>query len=288
MPRTMDFLYGCHTQADKISSSSSQNQNAMNSKSISNDIKEEQAEVNETRLSEGDGLYQDCLGYPNWVLAYLATTQAMRDGSNLTSPRQMSIPHDLTWCIQLPEGLASFELGQGDFRSSRFQTFTARNEPSQLLQAPSVDPEFPMFTQIDGVSLLKLSSNEPILEHSDIVPVTQSLASLEATFTGMYDPMITPTISKDSCSQPAEIKCLQQIATGSSSITSATNNLNLVHVHRYSNCQRGRKARTVFTQRQLRGLENYFKEKKYLSTPDRYELADSLNLDEAQVKTWLV
>lgn len=37
---------------------------------------------------------------------------------------------------------------------------------------------------------------------------------------------------------------------------------------------------------QLEGLESKFSEKKYLSVPDRMELASSLDLSETQVKTW--
>lgn len=47
-----------------------------------------------------------------------------------------------------------------------------------------------------------------------------------------------------------------------------------------------RKLRTVFTEKQLEGLESKFVEKKYLSVPDRMELASRLELSETQVKTW--
>lgn len=47
-----------------------------------------------------------------------------------------------------------------------------------------------------------------------------------------------------------------------------------------------RRSRTVFTELQLMGLEKRFEKQKYLSTPDRMELADALNLTQLQVKTW--
>ena len=50
--------------------------------------------------------------------------------------------------------------------------------------------------------------------------------------------------------------------------------------------KRKRKLRTVFTEKQLEGLENKFSEKKYLSVPDRMDLASKLELSETQVKTW--
>jgi len=50
-------------------------------------------------------------------------------------------------------------------------------------------------------------------------------------------------------------------------------------------CRR-RKARTVFSDAQLCGLERRFEAQRYLSTPERVELAAALNLSETQVKTW--
>jgi len=46
---------------------------------------------------------------------------------------------------------------------------------------------------------------------------------------------------------------------------------------------RRRKARTVFSDQQLNGLEQRFGSQKYLSTPERVELASQLNLTETQV-----
>jgi len=46
---------------------------------------------------------------------------------------------------------------------------------------------------------------------------------------------------------------------------------------------RRRKARTVFSDQQLNGLEERFESQKYLSTPERVELASQLNLSETQV-----
>lgn len=46
---------------------------------------------------------------------------------------------------------------------------------------------------------------------------------------------------------------------------------------------RRRKARTVFSDLQLTGLEKRFEAQRYLSTPERVELAHSLHLSETQV-----
>ncbi|MFH4977875.1 hypothetical protein AB6A40_004584 [Gnathostoma spinigerum] len=53
-----------------------------------------------------------------------------------------------------------------------------------------------------------------------------------------------------------------------------------------SKSYRRRKARTVFSDHQLQGLEKRFEQQRYLSTPERIELATALNLSETQVKTW--
>nr|XP_003222857.1 PREDICTED: brain-specific homeobox protein homolog [Anolis carolinensis] len=47
-------------------------------------------------------------------------------------------------------------------------------------------------------------------------------------------------------------------------------------------CRR-RKARTVFSDSQLSGLEKRFEVQRYLSTPERVELATALSLSETQV-----
>jgi BarH-like homeobox protein len=44
--------------------------------------------------------------------------------------------------------------------------------------------------------------------------------------------------------------------------------------------------RTMFTQSQINELEAIFKQKKYLSTPERFKLATELGLSPGTVKTW--
>ena len=47
-----------------------------------------------------------------------------------------------------------------------------------------------------------------------------------------------------------------------------------------------RRGRTMFNERQLRSLEWRFERNKYLTTRDRIRLAECLELDQLQVKTW--
>lgn len=47
-----------------------------------------------------------------------------------------------------------------------------------------------------------------------------------------------------------------------------------------------KKSRTVFTRSQVMRLESIFQVKKYISSDERSQIAYSLQLSEAQVKTW--
>ncbi|EFA05724.1 brain-specific homeobox protein homolog [Tribolium castaneum] len=58
-----------------------------------------------------------------------------------------------------------------------------------------------------------------------------------------------------------------------------------ISLNALKHCRR-RKARTVFSDPQLTGLEKRFSSQRYLSTPERVELASALSLSETQVKTW--
>ncbi len=50
--------------------------------------------------------------------------------------------------------------------------------------------------------------------------------------------------------------------------------------------KRCRKSRTVFTEMQLKILEETFSEQRYLDTTSRAKLAQNLALNETQIKTW--
>uniref|UniRef100_A0A1I7X9Z8 Homeobox domain-containing protein n=1 Tax=Heterorhabditis bacteriophora TaxID=37862 RepID=A0A1I7X9Z8_HETBA len=50
--------------------------------------------------------------------------------------------------------------------------------------------------------------------------------------------------------------------------------------------KKARKARTIFTDKQLQELETTFEKQKYLSVQDRMELAQRMGLTDTQVKTW--
>lgn len=54
----------------------------------------------------------------------------------------------------------------------------------------------------------------------------------------------------------------------------------------FGKAKKCRRSRTVFTDLQLMALERRFEAQKYLSTPDRIEVAEGLGLTQLQVKTW--
>lgn len=54
----------------------------------------------------------------------------------------------------------------------------------------------------------------------------------------------------------------------------------------FGKAKKCRRSRTVFTDLQLMALEKRFEAQKYLSTPDRIEVAETLGLTQLQVKTW--
>ncbi|XP_026143718.1 homeobox protein BarH-like 2 isoform X2 [Carassius auratus] len=56
--------------------------------------------------------------------------------------------------------------------------------------------------------------------------------------------------------------------------------------HSTPRLKKPRRSRTIFTELQLLGLEKKFQKQKYLSTPDRLDLAQTLGLTQLQVKTW--
>lgn len=78
---------------------------------------------------------------------------------------------------------------------------------------------------------------------------------------------------------------LSSLPLNSSSSTSSSTSSTSLSLST-SSAQRRRKARTVFSDHQLGGLERRFVAQRYLSTPERYDLAAELSLTETQVKTW--
>ena len=79
-------------------------------------------------------------------------------------------------------------------------------------------------------------------------------------------------------------RLLHHINAGGPGVVAATVN----PADYFSKHSRRRKARTVFSDAQLNGLEKRFDTQKYLSTPERIELASQLSLSETQVKLVII
>lgn len=69
-------------------------------------------------------------------------------------------------------------------------------------------------------------------------------------------------------------------------LSMATASGNGHHGMMHSSGKKARKARTIFTDKQLHELESMFDKHKYLSVQDRMDLAQRMGLSDTQVKTW--
>ncbi|CAF0905500.1 unnamed protein product [Rotaria sp. Silwood1] len=127
----------------------------------------------------------------------------------------------------------------------------------------------------------------------DILKYEKSKTSIYPTFIqrSYQLPSLIPTSylsfstsNKYSCSEHRSTHCssnLHNCHLSTLQLNSTFPNLDTFIHHR-----RCRRTRTVFSDAQLLGLEKRFETQKYLSTPDRIELADMLHLSQLQVKTW--
>ncbi|CAF0949169.1 unnamed protein product [Adineta steineri] len=115
--------------------------------------------------------------------------------------------------------------------------------------------------------------------YSTIIPRSYQLPSL---IPSSY--LSFATSNKHSCSEHRSTSCnssLHNCHLSALQLNSTYPNMDTFIHHR-----RCRRTRTVFSDAQLLGLEKRFETQKYLSTPDRIELADLLHLSQLQVKTW--
>jgi hypothetical protein len=77
---------------------------------------------------------------------------------------------------------------------------------------------------------------------------------------------------------------MESAAAAAATMNNAKSNMALgCNKHAMKLCRR-RKARTVFSDQQLSVLEKRFESQKYLSTPERVDLANNLGLSETQVR----
>uniref|UniRef100_A0A8B9L9P4 BARX homeobox 2 n=1 Tax=Astyanax mexicanus TaxID=7994 RepID=A0A8B9L9P4_ASTMX len=99
---------------------------------------------------------------------------------------------------------------------------------------------------------------------------------------GSSRPLLTQGISPSVSHHPPASQCPASPAPATPVSISSESETE----HSIPRLKKPRRSRTIFTELQLMGLEKKFQKQKYLSTPDRLDLAQSLGLTQLQVKTW--
>ncbi|NP_001338827.1 Homeobox domain-containing protein [Caenorhabditis elegans] len=141
--------------------------------------------------------------------------------------------------------------------------------------------------------ILKLDQTSPTPQSSsDEGSEKSSISVMSVPLTNELTPTITPALSDQlwlaAAAFPIEHSLLLAQRNGVfPGFWSTADQIRLSNATKaYRRLSSRRKARTVFSDQQLQGLERRFESQRYLSTPERIELANALNLSETQVKTW--
>ncbi|XP_018428888.1 PREDICTED: homeobox protein BarH-like 2 [Nanorana parkeri] len=132
-----------------------------------------------------------------------------------------------------------------------------------LLVRPKPLHSCPGSSPLRSYPLLSVITRQPnVLSH--LIPSPSSL----------HIPVLSPTHLSSPCAR-SETPASEAPQSSESEIEQAAPRV-----------KKPRRSRTIFTEMQLMGLEKKFQKQKYLSTPDRLDLAQSLGLTQLQVKTW--
>ncbi|XP_048857384.1 homeobox protein BarH-like 2 [Brienomyrus brachyistius] len=138
-------------------------------------------------------------------------------------------------------------------------------------------PEFHRSAQTfhPGICQVSKVPSAPTLGAQRMVPLYH--------FSDSASPRIAPLLSETSCVPLPRRDCPLLPCPGK---PSAGFRGRLGSEHGAPRGRKLRRCRTIFSEGQLVGLERKFQRQKYLSTPDRLDVAQSLGLTQLQVKTW--
>ncbi|KAG9351730.1 hypothetical protein JZ751_022981 [Albula glossodonta] len=124
---------------------------------------------------------------------------------------------------------------------------------------------------------------KPLLSYSEsssllVYPLLSIVTHQDTSLSHLTQPL--STACPPSLSPPHS--CASHSFSETSVSVSSESDTELGSIHR----KKSRRNRTIFSEHQLLTLEKKFQRQKYLSTPDRSDLAQSLGLTQLQVKTW--
>lgn len=206
--------------------------------------------------------YIEGFNYTNWLLPYLVNgnlQKSMRD----QLAQGISLGHPIQ-SVGYFQTLAQFNGLAGDSGTINYDRYRCvNNEPSQDSDCDPKDQK------VSPCSSVSSGCPTPINHQSQQTKSSKSDDTEQANLNSRLNQETKGCISEGGIN---DINQMNQNLTNSSD--------------RCSISHKRRKARTVFTDLQLNGLENRFKAQRYLSTPERFELAEELGLSETQVKTW--
>lgn len=201
-----------------------------------------------------------------------ASNQSTSSGSAASSTGQQYFDH-LNYCNWLlPYLIGSGQLNQIVQQQQQHQL--SNHIPEKYVSANEYKLRFSLDDVLTGLDRpIKISCNNVGI--SDRNECGSSNAANQGT-----------TLVDDQMSSMRSQQTSFSAGVKKTTINNNNDNSNIQLNTRISLSHKRRKARTVFTDSQLNGLEYRFGSQRYLSTPERYELADKLSLSETQVKTW--
>ncbi|CAD5229674.1 unnamed protein product [Bursaphelenchus okinawaensis] len=170
--------------------------------------------------------------------------------------------------------------------------------PDLLSALSMIDPRYlmnPLFSDPAALSFLQNHPAFPLQQNNGGGKVLNNLHQNSFRITDLIDKNRSESTSgsSDKANTSGENDSLEDEASENGGLSE----LNWSQDHRNTSrspdstpgvhgSKKARKARTIFTDKQLQELETMFEKHKYLTVPVRMELAQRMGLSDTQVKTW--